>query len=384
MRVGDEISGASTARAPWREGQADVRGDGAVANHKPAVCVHPDAAAGNPVLTRVAGATREGVRLRVSTAGDLVVECDISRVDRGWLGRSIDATLKFGSTTTPADHGVRAATRAILVHLVAGQEGSWDMLTIRAAKFVDEVRLDACSFAVTMDLGCDVPPAGAGGGEVRIRAPGRRGAIAHFLGAAPRGAGLSIWLRTMYHRLRTRSQLAWKRIGPGSPEIDMVLPLPVPVARLMGAPAELTFEEVRHEAVLGHPRRFASYGTDVDHRVARGDRCFAGTTGGRIVFRMWLCTDAVFIAHRSPRLAAYGRAGYVYDSYTDPAWRGRSIRGAALHWVANRMSDSLDYLVLSVLPTNLASVRAARKAGFRAVDGREDAADDSLDAAAQY
>ena len=382
--IGDDAGVTSVASGLPRRALGKFRGDAVVSSGPPTEGMHPDVEALSPPIARIPGGNGAGVRLLVSNGGDVVFETEIRRADRGWLGRSIAATLRFPSTKAPADHAVRAATILLLRHLAAGKEGSWDVLTIQAPAFADEIRLAACSFAASMDLGCDMPPAGDGGGEVRIRSAGRRGAIAHLVGAIPRGARVGTWLRGIHYRLRTRSQLAWRRIGAGSPEIDMVLPLPVPAARLIAAPAGLSFEEVRHEAVLRHPRRFASYGTDVDHRVARGDRCFAGAIGGRVVFRMWLCTDADFIARRSPRLAAYGRAGYVYDSHTDPDWRGRSIRGASLHWVSKHMSDSLDYLVLSVLPTNLASIRAARKAGFMAIDERDAAADEKPDLAAQH
>jgi hypothetical protein len=280
--------------------------------------------------------------------------------------RIADLELHPGSVGVGAEPNVEAAVHSIVRHVGIGAEGVWDLLHIRSPSLGDIVGAAAWQFANAMDYGIDMLPRSDDGVMIRVRVPGRRAAIAHFMLSAPDMHGMATRVRSFTHELRRRVAVARTPSASGA-EVDMLLEMPragTPVS----PPAGVEFCEVEAETVLKHPRRYASFGIDTDVRLGRGDRCFASQVAGRVVFRMWVSTDLLFIRRRSERLGALGRAAYVYDSFTDPAWRGRSIRGASLCWLADRMTGEVDRIVLSVEADNLPSIRAAQKAGFRQLD----------------
>ena len=312
--------------------------------------------------------------LRVTDADTTLIESTVTRPGDGIMGRVVRCLqihIHSARAGRRSEFTIRDAVFALLRHFTEEREGVWDVLEIKSMEASGVICLAAAEFAIAMDFGCDLSPGPDGDTEVRILAGGRRGDLARVIHSIPRAQHLAGSLVTSFYRLRTRAWLAISRTPTAGREIDMVLPLPIPRGRELQPPPPVRFEQVDAAAVLRHPRRYASYGTDVETRVARHDLCFAGRVGGRLVFRMWLCVDPGFISARSPRLGGFRRSGYVYDSHTVPDWRGRRIRGAALHWVARELAASLDYLVLSVRPTNLASIRAAAKAGFRPVQDHE-------------
>jgi predicted GNAT family acetyltransferase len=177
--------------------------------------------------------------------------------------------------------------------------------------------------------------------------------------------GMMTRARSLAHDLRRRASVLRQAPNP-SAQVHMMLEIAAASAAVE-PPSEVVFREVRGDVVREHPRRYASYGIDADVRLARGDRCYAGSVAGRVVFRMWVSTNNEFIRRRSEKLGRLERAAYVYDSFTEPDWRGRSIRGASLTWLAGVMASDVDRLVLSVDADNLPSIRAARKAGFREI-----------------
>ena len=339
-------------------------------------------APGAPGAPRVAGADQAsrgrnaavadfaGYDVSVCAGDKAVLECRVVRARRGMRRRflrQLHVTIAVPAGRRVDEATLRGATLVLLRHFAGEGEGVWDTLTIRPAEHSNVIRLAACEFALAMDFGCDVPPASTGIEEVRLRTAGRRGALAHILNGLRVDMRLRTWFWTAYYATRQRVKAGVAAPPDAAAEIDMVLRLPVPESAVLPPPAGVRFEEVSPADVRNHPRRFASYGTDIEDRLLRGDRCFAGRFGSRVVLRTWICTDAGFIARRSPGLGRFSRAGYVYDTHTDPEWRGRSIRGASLHWVARHLSESLDFLVLSVRLTNFASIRAAAKAGFEVV-----------------
>jgi GNAT superfamily N-acetyltransferase len=132
---------------------------------------------------------------------------------------------------------------------------------------------------------------------------------------------------------------------------------------------DLVFEEASTADVVRRPRRHASYGTDTDTRLARGDRCVVGLRDGDIVYHNWISFDADLIARRCPGIGRIAGTAYAYDGYTAPEWRGLSIQPAALSWIGRWATDRASRLLLSIEPDNVRSVRAAEKAGFRILSG---------------
>jgi hypothetical protein len=282
------------------------------------------------------------------------------------LVRIVELTFAIDSTSECSPETLGRVIDACVRHVGIGAEGIWDVLVIRSPTHGDIVGAAGWHFATTMDYGCDMLPRSDDAVEMRLRVPGRRAAFAHFLLSAPDVSGLGTWARTLGYRMRRRAVLARAGREP-RPEVHMILELPPPESSLQ-PPSGVRFGEVDRDAVLAHPRRYASYGIDAHIRLDRGDRCFASEIDGRVIFRMWVSTNEGFIRQRSARLGALDRPAYVYDSFTDPAWRGRAIRGASLRWLAGVLAADAERIVLSVDGDNIASIRAAQKAGFRSID----------------
>ena len=306
----------------------------------------------------------------------LLMECSVMPAYSGVVGRLLRGRrvlMRVAACPAPAEGTVRAATLALLRHFAVGGEGLWDFIELRPESHVPLVCLAACEFAILMDFGCDLGPDTTGETVACVLSTGHRSRLAQFVEHVAWPRRLGTRLLGGYHAVRRQLHRSAFRRGETMAEIHMVLALPVPAARELRPPDPVRFDSVDATAALLHPRRYASYGVDVEQRIARGDLCFAGTAGRQVVYSMWLSLDPSFIAVRAPRLHRYRRSGYVYDSHTHPLWRGQGIYGAALHWVARTFGDSVDHLTLSVQPNNLSSIRAAVKAGFvRVADGPRD------------
>src|SRR5687767_11895412 len=77
-------------RAPGEAASVSALSD-APRGGSPARAVAP----GAPVITRVTGrGDAQAQRIVVSDAGDVLIECDVVRANRGWLGRVIQAALR--------------------------------------------------------------------------------------------------------------------------------------------------------------------------------------------------------------------------------------------------------------------------------------------------
>jgi hypothetical protein len=312
------------------------------------------------------GAQRLVMRLGDEVFGRATVTQAHPRSAVARLVRIVDLRLVLDPSPDSPMASLERAISACVRHVGIGAEGLWDVLIVRSPTHGDIVGAAAWQFATMMDYGCDMLPRSSDEIQLRIRVPGRRAALAHFLMSAPHANGLATWARSLAHRVRRRASVA-RTARERLPEVHMILELP-PAVSSLAPPPGVGFEEISRAAVLAHPRRYASYGIDADVRLDRGDRCFASHLDGRVIFRMWVSTNARFIRQRSERLGALPRAAYVYDSFTEPAWRGRSIRGASLRWLAAILAEEADRIVLSVDADNLASIRAAKKAGFRSID----------------
>ena len=301
----------------------------------------------------------------------LIMECAMQPAYSGLVGRLIRGRrveTRVEASREPADEPVRTATQALLRHFAAGGEGEWDLIELRPLSHSPLVCLAACEFSILMDFGCELSPASTGETVVRVLSAGRRSRVAQLLELVAWPRAVHSRLTGVFHGVRRRLHRGASGVAGSTREVDMVLALPIPAGRELRIPEEVRFQAVEPALVLRHPRRYASYGVDVEQRLERGDLCVAGTVGRQVVYWMWLSLDQSFIAGRAPRLRGFQRSGYVYDSHTDPFWRGRGIYGAALHWVARTMASMLDHLSLSVQSSNLPSIRAAEKAGFRRID----------------
>lgn len=104
----------------------------------------------------------------------------------------------------------------------------------------------------------------------------------------------------------------------------------------------------------------------LEARFARGDTGFVARHEGRIVCTSWAARGEHhirFVDHRYPVGAS---EVYLYDSYTDPAFRGRSVAPALGVWVLEQLQgEGVSRVTMAVTPENTANRRARAKTGFR-------------------
>ena len=139
--------------------------------------------------------------------------------------------------------------------------------------------------------------------------------------------------------------------------------------RPVSGPPGLGFREISREELERDPARFGVTLSDVRHPVPR--RFFAGFLADEVVYRMWVFEAHDHLLGRLPdsvRNAVLPSALAVEGSFTPPALRGRSIRPAALTWLAaTARAEGMQQILLETRRTNIASIRGALKAGFKAM-----------------
>jgi hypothetical protein len=105
-------------------------------------------------------------------------------------------------------------------------------------------------------------------------------------------------------------------------------------------------------------------------RLERGERCWTARSDGRIVSARWIVTDvdAVEIPYLGHRLELTPGQAYVYETFTAPDHRGRSVSGAAGSRLARVLADEGYRSMLAVVwPGETAIVRANVKAGYEPI-----------------
>lgn len=86
------------------------------------------------------------------------------------------------------------------------------------------------------------------------------------------------------------------------------------------------------EAYLAfHPE---ASGPELERRLAAGDWCHVARAGGRLVGVRWVSLSHARIAYLGLSFPLADREVFVYDSYVDPAWRGRGV-GRTLYFEMN-------------------------------------------------
>ena len=101
-------------------------------------------------------------------------------------------------------------------------------------------------------------------------------------------------------------------------------------------------------------------------RLTDATSCYLVETGGRMAHASWVTTAGAWTAELRTVVTPLAGSAYVYESFTDPALRGRGIYPFALRCICVELSArDLGTAWIGVDATNLASVRAIAKAGFR-------------------
>lgn len=109
----------------------------------------------------------------------------------------------------------------------------------------------------------------------------------------------------------------------------------------------------------------ASDPTDALKRLALGHRCSTAWSDGRIVSSAWGVPGRACIDELQLCFDLASDEIYWYDSYTDPALRGRNVSGArSVPTRQESMREGLRYACATISPENRASIRASTKVGW--------------------
>jgi GNAT superfamily N-acetyltransferase len=107
-------------------------------------------------------------------------------------------------------------------------------------------------------------------------------------------------------------------------------------------------------------------GPDIEARLAAGDHCFLARHDGRIVCASWTSTTQPLFRSLGCRYAPGSSEVYLYDSFTDPAFRGLAIAPAlGAHVLELLRAAGLKRATMAVHQHNVANRRARAKTGFR-------------------
>lgn len=94
-------------------------------------------------------------------------------------------------------------------------------------------------------------------------------------------------------------------------------------------------------------------------------QCIIGATT-KIIFYIWLNYDRMYDIDSYNIKLSSGKQAYLFDAFTLPEYRGKSIFPAALLFICNHLRDK-KYQKCFITSTieNKASIRGIRKAGFK-------------------
>ena len=107
---------------------------------------------------------------------------------------------------------------------------------------------------------------------------------------------------------------------------------------------------------------------EVRRRLAAGHACVGAWSGDRLVAARWLSRGDAEMPYLDLAFALPSHIAYWYDSYTDPAFRGRrahhAIDAAATEWMRDHR---LTVQLSTVLPENRGGVALVARTGSRRI-----------------
>lgn len=114
----------------------------------------------------------------------------------------------------------------------------------------------------------------------------------------------------------------------------------------------------------------AQIGTDSEAtfraRLTDTTDCYLVETLGRIAHASWVTTSGAWTTELGCPVMPPAGSAYVYESFTDPALRGRGIYPLALACICAELSSrGIGEAWIAVDPDNAPSLRAISKAGFQ-------------------
>jgi len=107
---------------------------------------------------------------------------------------------------------------------------------------------------------------------------------------------------------------------------------------------------------------------EIRKRLDRGDKCFVAWDEGRIVHSSWTATDKVYVPYLRRNLILEPGDFFVYDNYTLPAYRHRSITKARATYVFKYYQASGYLRAIGVVAVeNKAGLEMVNALGYHAI-----------------
>lgn len=139
------------------------------------------------------------------------------------------------------------------------------------------------------------------------------------------------------------------------------------MSRQVTVPADVTITVLKSDQRVTFVRwRADMHANDFQERLAIGDRCWLAQHRNQPIACAWVSTrQARYLCDRFP---LQPQEAYLYDMFTDPAWRGRGLAGVLIETIAAHLAgQGYRVLTLALYPENLPAARAYRRAGFQPV-----------------
>jgi len=167
----------------------------------------------------------------------------------------------------------------------------------------------------------------------------------------------SLWFKflgeTLYRRMDViEKQVAPVPTGPGFAEgLEISLMVPAEVD-----------EFLEFRAYISRDTAF--------ERLKRGQLCFLVRENGQIIHNTWVATGRLRIDYLNCEILVDSNTLYVFEAYTGPEYRGRSI-SSMRSFAMEKYCSGHGYtrLLAAVLPENRSVYRSLQKAGY-AIVGR--------------
>jgi GNAT superfamily N-acetyltransferase len=260
--------------------------------------------------------------------------------------------------------------RALLRRSTTDRSLPWHVAIIVAEATDTAVIGAGWRLAAELELECEIGWIGTSQLAVSIHGPGLASQLARAVSRVPDSGRLTRAMGRFAERLpRRRREPA--RGGLYSLDVQSV-------SGEFRTVNGVSFREVDLSHVALRPLLYADSVQAAEEPLARGDRCFVGDEGGRVVYRMWVGAPEARWLHGVPTAIRSAPSWYVHDCHTARDARRRGIYVAALHWLADRARVAgVRFLHLHVAAGNLPAIRAVERAGFVFMDQQHSGAPDA-------
>lgn len=103
-------------------------------------------------------------------------------------------------------------------------------------------------------------------------------------------------------------------------------------------------------------------------RLRRGDRCFVGRIGGRVVTARWVAVGEIWIPYLQRWLQPKVNEVFIYESFTHPAFRSQGVDAGARRTLLPLLAaEGVRTTVAAVLPEERLALRVLEKDGYRRI-----------------